>query len=169
MAVSTLPTCPHCDTPGQTGLFCHSCERFMPDESGTLERVTYNRRFFGDNLLEGLLIVLTLVVGWLIWLFFTAKTAQTPAKRLLNVYILDSDTGRPVSAGKVWVREILVKLVLVGLVNAVTGVAGLIDGLWVFFDRNRQTLHDKVVSTVVVYAPAGLPAELAAVTAAAGT
>ena len=165
MAVSTLPICPHCDTPGQTGLFCHSCERFMPEETGTLERVTYNRRFFGDYILEGLLFILTLGVGWLIWLYFTAQTSQTPAKRLLNVYILDSDTGRRVSAGKVWIREIVVKLVLVSLVNAVTGVAGAIDGLWVFFDRNRQTLHDKVVKTVVVYAPAGLPAELAATAA----
>ena len=59
-----------------------------------------------------------------------------------------------------WVREVLVKQLLLALVNALIGVAGLIDALWVFFDRNRQALHDKVASTYVVYAPAGLPADL---------
>ena len=129
----------------------------MLDESGLVEKVTYNRRFFGDWLLEGLLFVATLIIGWYIWLIFTAQTAQTPAKRLLGVYILDKDTGQAVSAGKVWIREVLVKQLLLSVVNAFIGVAGLINALWVFFDKNRQALHDKVASTVVVYVPAGLP------------
>lgn len=132
----------------------------MQDPTGTVEKVTFNRRFWGDSVLEGLLFTITLGIGWLIWLIFTAKTAQTPAKRILNTYVIDIDTGQPISAGRVWVREVLVKLILIGLVGAVIAVASLIDAIWVFFDKNRQALHDKVVSTIVVYAPSGLPANM---------
>ena len=164
MAALTHATCPHCNTSGQTGLFCRTCGLYMPDETGTVERVTFNRRFFGTYLLEGVLFLVTLIIGWYIWLAFTARTSQTPAKRLLNVYVIDTDTGQPISAGRVWVREVLVKQIAVSAVSAVIGVAGLLDGLWVFFDKDRQALHDKIVNTVVVYAPAGLPAELPAPT-----
>ncbi|MGB6837299.1 MAG: RDD family protein [Dehalococcoidia bacterium] len=163
-ATSAGITCPHCNARTQQALFCQVCGLFMADRTGTLQRVTYNRRFFGDSLLEGVLVLVTLVVGWLIWLAFTAQTSQTPAKRILGVYVLDAATGVPVSAGKMWVREVLVKWLLVTLINAVIGVGGLIDALWVFFDKDRQTLHDKVASTVVVYAPAGLPEEFALAT-----
>jgi uncharacterized RDD family membrane protein YckC len=123
-----------------------------------VETVTFTRRFFGDILLEGLLVLVTLVIGWYIWLFFTAKTAQTPAKRLLNVYILDANTEQPVSAGRVWAREFLVKGLLFGIISNFTfGVAPLVNYAWALFDDRRQALHDKIVSTVVVYAPSGLP------------
>ncbi|MDZ4278554.1 MAG: RDD family protein [Dehalococcoidia bacterium] len=134
----------------------------MPDDTGTVERVTFNRRFFGSYWLEGLLFVLTLGVGWFVWLAFTAQMSQTPAKRLLNVYIIDTDTGQPVHPGRVWVRDIVVKQLVVAAFTFIIGLAWFIDGVWVLFDKNRQTLHDKVMNTVVVYAPAGLPEQLSA-------
>ncbi len=54
--------------------------------------------------------------------------------------------------------SILVKFILIGALGSIIVVADLVDALWVFFDKNRQALHDKVVSTIVVYAPLGLPA-----------
>ena len=162
MAVAALTVCPHCNTPGQESLFCNSCSRYMPDSTGSVEKVTYNRRFWGTYLLEGLLFLVTLIIGWYIWLAFTAKTSQSPAKRLLDVYVLDIQTGQPITAGRVWVREVLVKQLLVTLIGAVIGVASIVDSIWVLFDKNRQALHDKVVGTVVVYAPNGLPDSLPA-------
>ncbi len=104
-----------------------------------VQQVTFTRRFFGDILLESLLVLVTLVIGWFIWLFFTAKTAQTPAKRLLNVYILDNNTQRPVSAGRVWVREVLVKSLLFGILSNFTlGIPVLVNYAWALFDNNRQ-------------------------------
>lgn len=153
-------SCTRCSAPTPIGMFCQSCGQFLADTDHQVERVTHNRRFFGTYLLEAVLFVVTLGVGWYIWLIFTAQTAQTPAKRLLGVYILDADTRSPVSTGRVWIREVLVKQLLVGLLGLVTGVASLIDAIWVFFDRNRQALHDKVAGTIVVYAPLGLPSGL---------
>lgn len=127
-------------------------------ETGDVQRVTYTRRFFGDLMLESILFIVTLIVGWFVWLYFTAKTSQSPAKRLLNVYILDTHTEQPITAGRVWVREVLVKNILFGILGNITfGIARLADYLWVFFGEDRQSLHDKIVSTVVVYAPFGLP------------
>ena len=150
-------TCHRCNAPGQIELFCQNCGLFLPDATATVERVTFTRRFFGTNILETLLFIVTLGIGWLIWFAFMASTAQSPAKRMLNVYVIDANTGRAVSPGRMWVRDVLVKILLFGFFGAIFGIVGLVDGLFVLFDKSRQSLHDKVVSTIVVYAPQGLP------------
>ena len=124
----------------------------------------FNRRLWGTSLLEGVLMIITLYLGWFIWLFFTAKTGQTPAKRLLNVYTLDARTGQVTSAGRVWLRDVVVETLLFAWIGGVftAGIASLIDGAFVLFDKNRQSLHDKIVDTIVVYAPRGLPEALQA-------
>jgi uncharacterized RDD family membrane protein YckC len=147
-------SCHRCNMTGQQKLFCQGCGLYLLDATGTVERVTFTRRFFGTDLLEGLLIIVTLIVGWLIWFGFMASTGQSPAKRILNVYVIDTETGKAVRAGRMWVRDPLLKIIVIG---NIIPFGGLLDGLFVLFDGNRQSLHDKVVSTVVVYAPQGLP------------
>ena len=51
-----------------------------------------------------------------------------------------------------FVRELVVKGVLFGwLISTFTFYVGwLLDLLWALWDRNRQTLHDKVVQSVVI-------------------
>jgi uncharacterized RDD family membrane protein YckC len=146
--------CPRCSAPNALqGVFCANCNLYLRDASMTVERVTYTRRIFGSWLLEGVLFALTLVIGWFIWLFFSAKKAQSPAKSLTSIYIVNLETGRAASAGEVWLRDVVLKIIVANLV----GVGQVVDLVWALFDRDRQTLHDKVVKTVVVYAPAGLP------------
>ena len=102
------------------------------------------RRFFG-HLLEALLIGLLLGVGWLIWLWFSAKKSQSPAKQLLGMYIISTD-GQPISAGRVWVREALLQW----LILANVFLAAIVDFLFFLFDANAQSLHDKIMETAVV-------------------
>jgi uncharacterized RDD family membrane protein YckC len=151
---ATAVTCHRCSAPGQLQLFCQNCGLFLPDQTGSTERVTFTRRFFGDSWLEGLLIILTLLIGWLIWFAINASKGQSPAKRLLNVYVIDSNTGKAVTAGSMWLRDVVLKYIVIGYI---VPFGGLIDGLFVLFDKQRQAVHDKIVSTVVVYAPNGLP------------
>jgi hypothetical protein len=89
--------------------------------------------------------------GWT-GLYFTAFVAlwkgQTPAKRLLGVRVVRLD-GRPMTW---W-----------GSFERFGGyAAGLVTGLMgfaqVYWDRNRQMIHDKIVETVVVRERAGEPA-----------
>jgi hypothetical protein len=99
------------------------------------------------------LITVRLVIGWFIWLLFTAKDAQRPSKKLTGIYIINVETGRAAGAGEVWLRDAVLKIIVANLV----GIGQIIDLVWALFDRDRQTLHDKGVKTVVVYAPNGLP------------
>jgi len=122
--------------------------------TGSTERVTFTRRFFGTSLLEGVLFLLTLFIGWLIWFALVASDAQSPAKKIVNVYVIDTDTGKAVRGGRMWVRDVLLKMLLIGYIIP---FGGLINGILVLADKNRQALHDKMMSTVVVYAPLGLP------------
>lgn len=150
--------CPHCQATIPQGHCCPSCRRFAKDLSGTVHLVTYTRRFLGDVLLEAILILGTLFVGWFVWLVFTARTSQTPAKRLLKIYVVDATTATTVSPSKLWVREYFVKLMLLPAVSVATTAAGfLVDGMWVFFDKRRQALHDKIMSTHIAHAPQGMP------------
>lgn len=150
----TGQTCRRCTTSGQIGLFCENCRLFLADETGTVERVTFTRRFFGSSLLESVLFLLTLVIGWIIWFAFAASDAQSPAKKIVGVYVIDTKTGKAVTAGSMWLRDVVLKIIVI---NGIVPFGGLIDGLFVLFDKDRQSLHDKAVSTLVVYAPQGLP------------
>jgi hypothetical protein len=70
-----------------------------------------------------------------------------------NIYIVNIETGRVVGAGEVWLRDVVLKIIVAGIVP----FGNLIDPIWILIDRDRQALHDKIIKTVVVYAPAGVP------------
>jgi len=93
--------------------------------------------------LKDLLDDLGLGFGWT-GLYFTAFTAlwrgQTPGKRLLGVRVLRLD-GKPLS---MWGSFERFGGYAAGLVTGLLGFAQ------VYWDRNRQAIHDKISETVVV-------------------
>jgi len=105
------------------------------------------RRFFA-SLLDSILLILTLGVGWLIWFFFTAQKGQSPGKSLLGLRCLKIDGSLP-TAGAMWLRDVVIKALLWGLFSPLS----LVAYLWAFFDKDKQALHDKMVNTVVVRMP----------------
>jgi uncharacterized RDD family membrane protein YckC len=117
------------------------------------------RRFQG-LLLEILLAVVTLGIGWLIWFSFTAKTSQTPAKRILKMRVVSVNTTQSVTANVMWVRTVLIGLVLSilasildngveGKANDLVSLISLIDALFVF-SVTRQRLVDRILKTQVL-------------------
>ena len=73
---------------------------------------------------------------------------QTLGKKLWGVRVRDAATGGPLGPAKAAVRYLAP-----ALLSIVTfGLIWLPDGLWLFWDRRRQTLHDKVAGSVVVMA-----------------
>ena len=54
-----------------------------------------------------------------------------------------------------FVRECLVKALLFGLLlsSFTFAIVFFVDNLWPLWDRDNQTLHDKVVGSFMVYAP----------------
>jgi uncharacterized RDD family membrane protein YckC len=100
-------------------------------------------------LLDGLLATVTLGIGWAIWALIVHKEATTPGKKLMGMRVVRTDTGQATTWGYTFLREWIVK----GIIGSITFG---ISYLWILWDRNYQTLHDKVLNTVVVDDPRGL-------------
>jgi uncharacterized RDD family membrane protein YckC len=106
---------------------------------------------FGGLLLDALLMLVTLWIGWFVWSMFTWTTGQTPAKKILGHVVVDADTGAPFDWGRMALREFCVKGLLGWLLNAVTCSIYLwVDAFMCFGDRQR-TAHDRFVNSVVRY------------------
>jgi uncharacterized RDD family membrane protein YckC len=127
----------------------------------------------GAFALDYLIIWLTLGIGWLIWLAIVAPRGQSPGKSLLGLYIVRTNAEQA-PTGYVWLREFgwdaalgIVAVVLLALLGAVASSVGeffilwfwltvvfwafsFFDATWLLWDRDRQTLHDKVLGTLVV-------------------
>jgi hypothetical protein len=130
------------------------------------EVVTYSRRFFGDLLLENVLFVITLGVGWIIWFVVVAPNGQTPAKKLLHVRIHDYGSGRIAPWWQVWLRELGGKQLLPAVLGIaavwLTGsaVAGSVSQTYAFIaaiavltsaDVSRRAIWDYLSGTTVRY------------------
>ena len=105
----------------------------------------------GGNLLEGLLMVVTLFVGWFVWSIILWGRGQTPAKQLLGKRVLRRNSPTPAGRGRMVVREVLCKG-LIGVLSNLT-LVGFVVYFWLLWDSDRQELWDKMVGTVVVNDP----------------
>jgi len=89
------------------------------------------------------------LAGFLPYLCFqwlNGSSGQTPGKRVLHLKVVDQADGFPIGGPMGLVRG------LTGwAMSAFTcGIGGLIDLAWPLFDGKKQTLHDKVVASVVL-------------------
>jgi uncharacterized RDD family membrane protein YckC len=127
-------------------------EGFYPD--GELQTATPLRRLSGA-LLDGVLLLVTLFIGYLIWFLIVAARGQTPGKQLLGMYIMREDGSRA-GGWYTLLREVVVEGLLFGVINSVTfGIGFVVGALWCTWDRDRQCLWDKITSTYVAYSPDG--------------
>jgi uncharacterized RDD family membrane protein YckC len=105
----------------------------------------------GASLLDALLIMVTLGIGWLIWNLITWANGQTPGKQLLGHVVADASTGEAFTWGRMFLRDFLIRGLLFGLLNMITfGVFSLVDVLMVF-RADRRTLHDQMAGSIVRY------------------
>jgi uncharacterized RDD family membrane protein YckC len=108
------------------------------------------RRLSG-HLLDIILAVVTLLIGWLIWSLIVWARGQTPGKQLLGMRVIRSDTQAVVGWGRMGLREVICKGVI-GLVAGIT-VIGTVLYLWLLWDDQNQELWDKMATTLVVDDP----------------
>ena len=96
-----------------------------------------------------------LLIAYLVWWLIVLGRAQTPGKQIVGIRAVDH-SGAPLGWGMMFVREFLVKGLLFSFLYALTlGILFLADNLWPLWADNNQTLHDKVVNTLVVHVPRG--------------
>lgn len=104
----------------------------------------------GSVLLDALLLVVTLFIGWAIWNLYTWKTGQTPAKRILKQVVVDAKTGEVFTWSRMALREFAVKGAAGNIASGATsGITFVIDSLFVFRE-DRRTIHDLIVGSKVI-------------------
>jgi uncharacterized RDD family membrane protein YckC len=101
---------------------------------------------FGGLLLESLLFLVTLGIGWLIWSLISWSDGQTPAKSLLGMRCIDTQTGRPATWGTMFVREFIGKSLLGMFSCSLTNLVSC----FMILGPQRQGVWDRIASTVVV-------------------
>lgn len=112
-------------------------------------------RRLGGYLLNLVIFIFTIGVGWFIWFAIVAPRGQTPGKQLLGMYIIKAD-GTRAGGGYTWVRTILVRGLLTIAIDMVTfSIYGLLAQLWCIWDREHQCLWDKIAGTRIAYSPHG--------------
>lgn len=68
-------------------------------------------------------------------------TGQSLGKRVLGIRVIDASTGGPIGFGRGAIRYV------VAIVSAIPCALGY---LWMLWDREKQTWHDKASTSVVV-------------------
>lgn len=127
----------------------------MTDETSEIidlepQRLASVQARLGSALLDALLLVVTLFIGWAIWNLYTWKTGQTPAKRILKQVVVDAKTGEVFSWSRMALREFAVKGAAGNIASGATsGITFVIDSLFVFRE-DRRTVHDLIVGSKVI-------------------
>ncbi len=99
--------------------------------SGILEAI------FGTNAGYGLGTLIT--IGYFV--YFHGTTGQTPGDAALSIRVVGKDDGAPIGYARAFVRW---------LVSLVSGFVILIGYLWMLWDSEKQTWHDKAANSVVI-------------------
>ena len=100
----------------------------------------------GALLLDSLLFVVTCGIGWLVWSIVLWQQSTSPAKKMLNLKIVDINTGAPASMVQMLLREGLGKIVL----SAITGIVGIVSAILILVVPSRQGVWDYISKTTVV-------------------
>lgn len=93
------------------------------------------------------LLGLVLSMGYFTFLEGGAS-GQTIGKKALGIRVIRQETGGTVGYARALARNAVRSLP--GLIRFLSVLWTLLDGLWMLWDRENQTLHDKAARTLVV-------------------
>ena len=87
----------------------------------------------------GAVLGILVAIGY--YTYFHGTTGQTPGDAALSIRVIDADGGEPIGYGRAFIRW---------LVSLVSGAVILIGYLWMLWDGEKQTWHDKAARSYVV-------------------
>jgi uncharacterized RDD family membrane protein YckC len=99
--------------------------------------------------LNAIVTVLSILAALAVFAPFWTRS-QSPGKSVMNLKVVDRD-GRPTSSGRMMLREVVLKGIVVGLLWW-TIVGAVLWYLWPLWDRERRAPHDIIMGTHVVKA-----------------
>lgn len=147
-------------------------------------RATPQRRL-GGLALDLILQAVTLGIGWLVWSLAIWGKGQTPGKQILKMRVYNQDTKKSATWGVMTLRQFFIPLSLVltlfliiaaaedfnasknsfdltvalatvYISYAVFSILVLVDAFWIFKDKERRRLIDKIAKTDVLDESAAL-------------
>ena len=94
------------------------------------------------------IFVFTLFAAMAFHAYFWARS-QTPGKAIVRLEVVDRQ-GRPAGFGRMLVRELLLKGIVVGFLWSLAFIGAVIWYLWALWDKERRAPHDIILGTRVV-------------------
>lgn len=92
----------------------------------------------------GAFLALVWAMGYFV--FFWSSTGQTPGNRVLGITVCDAVTLEPLTVRRAFLRLLALPL------SVIPFLAGF---LMILVDDRRRALHDRIVHSLVIYAPLG--------------
>ena len=105
---------------------------------------------FWATVLDVILMIVTLFVGWLVWSVVLYAQSTSPAKKMLGLQIVDAKTGAPATIQQMLLREVLGKFALGSITS---GITGFISAVLILASPTRQGVHDYIAKTTVIRKP----------------
>jgi uncharacterized RDD family membrane protein YckC len=97
----------------------------------------------GGLLLAAIAIgALGLIIVGLLYISALGKTGQTWGRKIVGVKVVSKDTGAPIGFGRAFGRTLLEQ--------TISSWICFLGFLWMLWDNDKQTWHDKIVNSVVV-------------------
>ena len=111
------------------------------------------RELLREELGWGLLLAgAAAMLSYAVWFAVTLSSGQTPGKMIAGIRVVRAN-GESSGWGYTFVREVILKGLLGYFLAVITlGLFFVVDYLWPLWDKDRQTLHDKMAETLVVQA-----------------
>jgi uncharacterized RDD family membrane protein YckC len=108
-------------------------------------------RRVGAYFLGILLMIVTLVIGYIVWGLLVWRRGTTPALSVLKMRCVKVSTGTKATFGTMALREIVGRI-LEGILSWITEIVSFV----LFLGRDdHRCLHDLIGGTVVVFDPQG--------------
>jgi uncharacterized RDD family membrane protein YckC len=98
-------------------------------------------------ILESLLFILTLGLGWIVWSLMVWSKGQSPAKSMMSLRCVRLEEDRAADFGTMALRELVGKW-LVGTITL--GITNIVSLFMILLTPDRQAVWDKLAGTVVV-------------------
>lgn len=108
-------------------------------------RISSVGRLICASLLDSLIGVVTLGIGWLVWAAITAAEGQTPGKKLMRMRVVGKQDGQTVS----WAKYVFLRG-LVGQIILCIPLVGLVLFFMPLWDEFNQSVGAKISDTVVI-------------------
>ncbi len=109
-------------------------------------------RRIGGWLLDLLLLIVTLWIGWFVWSLIVWARGQTPAKQILDMRCYRPSEGRVAHWGWMALRQ-----VVGGIVEGLFGgLVFVVSAIMMIVSDDHKAIHDHIAGTIVLYDPEGV-------------